>query len=60
MKLYTCDQCRYTFLYPLKAQACPDCGREAVRPATEKETDDYNCMQEILQEEIRLGLYAAG
>ena len=60
MNLYTCDHCKYTFRYPLKTLVCPDCGKEAVRPATEKETADYYAMQRILQEEIRLGLYAAG
>ena len=60
MKLYTCDHCRYIFRYPLKPQACPDCGREAVRQATPKETEDYDTMQIILQEEIRSGLYAIG
>ena len=60
MKLYTCESCRYTFCYPLKMSHCPDCGKEAVRLATKEEEEDYESMQKILREEIRLGLYAAG
>lgn len=59
MKLCTCDKCKYTFRYPLIPQYCPDCGSHSVRPANEKEKQDYHRNQRILSEEIRMGLYAA-
>lgn len=58
MRICTCDKCRYTFLHPLLPQRCPDCGSQAVRPATEKEKKEYHRNQKILREEIRTGLYA--
>ena len=60
MKLYICGSCRYIFPSPLQISDCPDCGKKAVRTATEKEAEDYKVMQAVLKEEIRLGLYAAG
>ena len=61
MKICTCENCRFTFRYPLLPLACPDCGKkDAVRPATEKELEDYYKMQEIIKEESRLGLYPVG
>ena len=61
MKICTCENCRFTFRYPLLPLACPDCGKkDAVRAATEKEIVDYWYMQEIIKEEIRLGLYPVG
>jgi Zn finger protein HypA/HybF involved in hydrogenase expression len=60
MKVCTCENCRFTFRYPILPLACPDCGHDAVRLATEKELSDYYKMQEIIKEEIRLGLYPAG
>ena len=59
MKVFICDCCRYTFRYPLKPQFCPDCGREAVRTATETEVTDFHRDQKILAEEIRNGTYSA-
>lgn len=59
MRIYRCTSCRYTFRYPLKPQCCPDCGREAVRTATESEVKDFHRDQKILAEEILTGLYAA-
>ena len=56
MKICTCEKCRYTFQFPLVPLNCPDCGKENVRIATEKETKDYWKSQEILSEEIKLGL----
>ena len=60
MKICTCENCHFTFRYPLLPLACPDCGKDAVRLATEKEVADYWRMQEIIKEEIRLGLYPVG
>ena len=59
MRIYRCDCCRYTFRYPIKPPACPDCGKHAVRPATGREVKIYRADQKILAEEIRKGLYAA-
>ena len=47
MKICTCENCRFTFRYPLLPLACPDCGKDAVRLATEKEVADYWRMQEM-------------
>jgi Zn finger protein HypA/HybF involved in hydrogenase expression len=60
MKICTCENCRFTFRYPVLPLACPDCGQDAVRLATENELSDYYKMQEIIKEEIRLGLYPVG
>ena len=61
MKICTCENCRFTFRYPILPLACPDCGKkDSVRLATEKEHADYYKMQEIIKEEIRLGLYPVG
>ena len=61
MKICTCENCRFTFSYPILPLACPDCGKkDSVRLATEKEQADYYKMQEIIKEEIRLGLYPVG
>ena len=57
MPLCTCKQCRYIFRYPLLPSRCPDCGAEAVRKATDAEVQEYRRMQEILREEIRLGIW---
>ncbi len=59
MHICTCSHCKYTFRYPMIPFHCPDCGKDAVREATEEEIRDYHQMQAILREEIRLGLYAA-
>lgn len=37
----TCTHCSYTFESDDLPEQCPDCGKYAVRPATEQETDDY-------------------
>ncbi len=57
MKICTCEQCHYTFLYPLLPHTCPDCGMKKVRLANEKEILRYRAEQQILADEIRAGLY---
>ena len=39
--IYTCNSCHFTFKWSGKIEACPDCGKLAVREATEKEKDEY-------------------
>ena len=45
-------------LLSLHPQFCPDCGKEAVRNATEAEVRVFHRDQRILAEELRMGLYA--
>lgn len=56
MKLCTCKECRYIFPAQFLPVACPDCGKQAVRDADEQESRDYRRFQEIIREEIRLGV----
>ena len=56
MKICTCDSCHYIFMYPLLPLSCPDCGKEAVRLASAGEVKEYWKNQEIIEEEIRMGL----
>ena len=39
--IYTCNSCRFTFKRSGKIEVCPDCGKLAIREATEKEKDEY-------------------
>ena len=39
--IYTCDHCLFTFKRAGTVEACPDCGKPAVREATKKEKDKY-------------------
>ena len=57
MKICTCENCRYTFRYPLLPASCPDCGKEPVRIATCSEAMDFCRLEAIVSEEIRAGLY---
>lgn len=54
MKVCTCDACRYTFTADTIPGSCPDCGKPAVRPATESEIREYHKIQEELREEEKL------
>ena len=56
MKIYTCDHCRYIFPARLLPAGCPDCGKDQVRSADEKEIREYRHFREIIREEIRLGV----
>ncbi len=57
MKICTCEACRYTFRYPIIIPRCPDCGKGPVRKANKDEIRTYLRNQEIIAEEIRLGIY---
>ena len=39
--IYTCNNCRFTFRWAGKVENCPDCGKSAVREATEKEKAEH-------------------
>ncbi len=39
--VYTCENCLYTFLEDEGCTQCPDCGKKAIRVATEKEELEY-------------------
>lgn len=36
-----CDHCYYLFEAPELPEQCPDCGKQAVRPANEQEREEY-------------------
>ena len=38
---FTCNECKYTFEAEQIPEQCPDCGKIAVRKATEKEIEEY-------------------
>ena len=38
---FTCKDCNYTFKSAEKPERCPDCGRFAVRDATDAEIEQY-------------------
>ena len=42
----TCEKCKYTFSVRSLPLTCPDCGSEAVRPATPLEQDGYYDLQQ--------------
>ena len=39
--LYACRECLYVFESKAKPEQCPDCGKYAVRDATEKQAAEY-------------------
>ena len=51
-KIYHCDACRNTFESNQCSIKCPDCGKDAVRDATEKEIQEYW----KIQDEIKKGI----
>ena len=36
-----CDHCYYLFEAPELPERCPDCGKQAARPANEQEQEEY-------------------
>lgn len=53
MNIYHCDACRYTFEYKNLPDRCPDCGKPAVRIATDSEITNYiQIRAEIVREEV--------
>lgn len=41
MMIYACDLCHFLFERRSEPEQCPDCGKYAVRPATEEERQEY-------------------
>lgn len=52
-KIYHCDACNYTFESKDSPFKCPDCGKIAVKDASEEEIKEYD----EIQEEIRQGIF---
>lgn len=44
--IYTCEACHFTFARVGECEQCPDCGKKAIREATEDEIEDFNRYQE--------------
>lgn len=44
--IYTCEACHFTFTRVGECEQCPDCGKKAIREATEDEIEDFNRYQE--------------
>lgn len=50
-----CQCCRYTFSCDSLPDSCPDCGKAAVRSATDSEIRDYERIRaEIAEEDHRM------
>ncbi len=49
--IYQCDNCNYVFEAEKDIEQCPDCGKYAIRNATEKEEKDYRRIQDELRME---------
>lgn len=39
--IYACDNCHFLFSRTAEPEQCPDCGKYAVREATEAERQEY-------------------
>ena len=39
--IYTCNSCRFTFKRIGEPEACPDCGKPALREATKDEKAEF-------------------
>jgi uncharacterized Zn finger protein (UPF0148 family) len=44
--IYTCNHCRFTFRRTGAVEYCPDCGKQAVREASDKEKSEYKKNQD--------------
>ena len=42
--LYACNHCKYLFESIDEVDQCPDCGKYAVRPATQTEIEEYESL----------------
>lgn len=40
-QIYTCKSCKFTFEYKGKCDRCPDCGKDTVMLANDKEREEY-------------------
>lgn len=39
--VYICDKCLFLFSRTSEPERCPDCGKEAIRPASEEEATEF-------------------
>lgn len=39
--IYACDLCHFLFERKSEPEQCPDCGKYAIRPATEEERQEF-------------------
>lgn len=46
MPVYYCKNCGFTFKRESAVDACPDCGKPEVRPALEREIEEFQRMQD--------------
>lgn len=46
-----CEKCRYLFSAEEETTQCPDCGKVAVRPASEAENAEYARIQLVNQQD---------
>lgn len=61
--IYHCDACLYNFDEEQMPSRCPDCGKPAVREATEEEIQSYIRLKKIVEKEswdTELGFPALG
>jgi len=49
MRYYICDACKFQFVRCGEVTQCPDCGKEAVRIATEEEIIDFERIKQELK-----------
>ena len=48
---FTCNECKYTFVAEKTPERCPDCGKIAVRKATEEEIEEYKEYRKLFAED---------
>lgn len=48
--IYTCDNCHFLFKRVSQPEQCPDCGKYAIRVATEREQQEYHERLEKMQD----------
>ena len=53
LKYYICESCRFQFVRHGDVEQCPDCGKEAVREASQQEADEFIRIQEELKREYQ-------
>ena len=39
--VYICEKCLFLFRRTFQPERCPDCGNEAIRPASEEDTAEF-------------------
>lgn len=57
MNIYYCAACHYTFENKNLPDRCPDCGKTAVRAATDSEIADYIQIRAEIAREEKEGSY---